>query len=230
MNPDERKCPCMPMCPNYGKCRQCIAAHAAYYTVPKCVKLMQEEMKKKHLHPSNPHLKKKLPERVGAYFENNPHAKLRTAAEALNITHWQLLDAMVGAVSVPVADFAEIYDQLQTLDGVMLHLDTGNAVLQLTTPLPSRNGQGQTAILSRESGDMSLTALVFPETLYAIFLVREYLPGDRESLSLALVGEDERIALSVYLRRCGANTIEETSKALFESLWNKYQANKGETT
>lgn len=58
MNPDELKCPCMPMCPNYGKCRQCIAAHAAYYTVPKCIKLMQEKMKREHLHPSNPHLKK----------------------------------------------------------------------------------------------------------------------------------------------------------------------------
>lgn len=230
MNPDELKCPCMPMCPNYGKCRQCIAAHGAYYTVPKCIKLMQERMKKNHLHPSNPHLKKTLPERVGEYFEKNPHARLRTAAEALNITHWQLLDAMEGAVAVPASDFGDIYDQLQGLDSVMLHLDTGSTALQLTTPLPPRNGQGQTAILSRESGDMRLTALVFPETLYALFLVRELLPGERESLSLALVGEDEQTALAIYLRRSVHNEIEERSRALFESLWNKYQTKKGETT
>lgn len=222
MNPDELKCPCMPKCPNYGKCRQCIAAHAAYYTVPKCVKLMQEKMKKYHLHPSNPHLKKTLPERVRDYFEKNPHARLRTAAEALNITHWQLLDAMERAVSVPVADFGEIYDQLQGLDSVMLHLDTGSTVLQLTTPLPLRKQHGGTAVVSRESMDMGLTALIFPETLYAIFLVRKHLPGDRESLSLALVGEDEKTALSIYLRRPDENAIEESSKALFESLWNKY--------
>ena len=230
MNPDELKCPCMPMCPNYGKCRQCIAAHAAYYTVPKCVKLMQEEMKKKHLHPSNPHLKKTLPERVKEYFERNPYSKLRTAAEALNITHWQLLDAMEGAVSVPVADFGDLYDQLQTLAQVMLHLDTGSAVLQLTTPLPPRHRHGATDIIKCESGDLGLTALMFPETLYAIFLVREYLPDHRESLSLAMVGEDERIALSIYLRRGGDQQIEEKSKALFQALWNKYQTNKGETT
>ena len=39
-------CPCMPQCPNYGKCRECIAAHAQYYTVPHCIKAMQEDMKK----------------------------------------------------------------------------------------------------------------------------------------------------------------------------------------
>lgn len=230
MNPHELKCPCMPMCPNYGKCRQCIAAHAAYYTVPKCIKLMQAEMKNNHLHPSNPHLKKTLPERVREYFEQNPNAHLRTAADALSITHWQLLDAMEGAVSVPVADFGDIYDQLQALDSMMLHLDTGSTVLQLTTALPPRYHQGQTAILSRKSGDMGLTTLVFPETLYAIFLVREQFLRGSESLSLALVGEDERIALSIYLRRGRESTIEEKSKALFESLWNKYQTNKGETT
>ena len=219
MNPDELKCPCMPMCPNYGKCRQCIAAHAAYYTVPKCVKLMQEKMKKNHLHPSNPHMKKTLPERVGEYFEKTPHAKLRTAAEALNITHWQLLDAMEGAVSVPTADFGEIYDQLQELDSVMLHLDTGSTVVQLTTPLPTRKQHGETMVISCDN----LTTLLFPKTLYAIFLVREYLPGGRESLSLALVGEDEKTALSIYLRRGNENQIEKKSKALFERLWNKYE-------
>lgn len=230
MNPDELKCPCMPMCPNYGKCRQCIAAHAAYYTVPKCIKLMQEEMKKNHHHPANPHLKKTLPERVGEYFEKNPDAKLRTVTEALNITHWQLLDAMEGARSVPVADFGDIYDQLRKLDSVMLHLDTGSTVLQLTTPLPPRKQHGGTVILSWESGDMGMSTLIFPQTLYAIFLVREYLPGDRESLSLALVGEDEKTVLSIYLRRENDKQIEKKSRALFELLWNKYQTNKGETT
>ena len=223
MNPEELKCPCMPMCPNYGKCRQCIAAHAAYYTVPKCVKLMQDKMKKNHLHPSNPHLKKTLPERVGEYFEKTPHAKLRTAADALNITHWQLLDAMEGAVSVPTADFGEIYDQLQELDSVMLHLDTGSTVVQVSTPLPPQNQQRDTAIIRRENGDMGLTVLIFPETLYAMFLVREHLPGNRETLSLALVGEDEKTALSIYLRRGNENQIEKKSKALFERLWNKYE-------
>lgn len=218
MNTEELKCPCMPMCPNYGKCRQCIAAHAAYYTVPKCVKLMQEDMKKNHLHPSNPHIRKTLPERVAEYYEKSPSAHLRTAAEALNITHWQLLDAMEGAVSVPVADLDEIYAELTTLDSVMLHLDTGSAVVQLTTALSQAMDRQGTKVISRPG----LTALLFPKDLYALFLVRERLLGDKESLSLALVGEDERIALSVYLRRSGENTIEESSKVLFEALWTKY--------
>lgn len=226
MNGDELNCPCMPMCPNYGKCRQCIAAHAAYYTVPKCVKLMQEKMKKEHLHPSNPHQKKTLPERVADYYEKYPCAKLRTAAEALNITQWQLLDAMEGSLSVPVDDFGEIYDRLQTLDSVMLHLDTGGAVFQLTTPLPMRKQLGDTVLLSREC----MTGLIFSEALYALFLVREQLAGDRESLSIALVGEEECIALSIYLCRGANHQIEEASKALFEMLWSKYQNNKGETT
>lgn len=222
MNTEELKCPCMPMCPNYGKCRQCIAAHAAYYTVPKCVKLMQEDMKKNHRHPSNPHLRKTLPERVAEYYEKNPSAHLRTAAEALNITHWQLLDAMDGAAAVPVADFDEIYTELAALESVMLHLDTGSAVVQLTTALPKAVRHQDTVVLNRQSGDVGLTALLFPQNLYAVFLVRERLLGDKESLSLALVGDDERIALSVYLRRSGENTIEERSKALFEALWTKY--------
>lgn len=223
MNQEELKCPCMPMCPNYGKCRQCIAAHAAYYTVPKCIKLMQEDMKKHHHHPSNPHLRKSLPERVGEYYERNPSAHLRTAAEALNITQWQLLDAMDGAIPVPVSDFPAIYDELKNLDSVMLHLDTGSAVLQLTTALPDPVNRQEVAVLSRQSGDMGLTALLFPRTLYAVFLVRENLLGGKESLSVALVGEDEKIALSVYLRRSDENTIEERSKALFEALWRKYK-------
>lgn len=219
MNTEELKCPCMPMCPNYGKCRQCIAAHAAYYTVPKCVKLMQEDMKKNHHHPTNPHIRKTLPQRVAEYYEKNPSAHLRTAAEALNITQWQLLDAMEGAVSVPVSDFDEIYRQLTALDSVMLHLDTGSAVVQLTLALPpAMDRQGAKVISSQ-----GLTALLFPESLYAVFLVRERLLGDRESLSLALVGEDERIALSIYLRRTGENTIEEKSRALFQALWEKYK-------
>lgn len=223
MNQEDLKCPCMPQCPNYGKCRQCIAAHAAYYTVPKCIKIMQEDMKKNHHHPSNPHLRKTLPQRVAEYYERNPHAHLRTAAEALNITHWQLLDAMEEAVSVPVSDLSRIYDALKALDSVMLHLDTGSAVLQLTTALPEVVRHQDTAVLNRQSGDMGLTALLFPQSLYAVFLVRERLLGGRESLSVALVGEDEKIALSIYLRRSTANTIEETSKALFEALWTKYQ-------
>ena len=54
-------------------------------------------------------------------------------------------------------------------------------------------------------------------------LVREVLYGGKESLSLAIVGEDEKIALSIYMRRSDANTIEPKSKALFESLWDKYK-------
>lgn len=218
MNTEELKCPCMPMCPNYGKCRQCIAAHAAYYTVPKCVKLMQEDMKKNHLHPSNPHLRKTLPQRVAEYYADHPAAHLRTAAEALHITHWQLLDAMEGALDVPVSDFDEIYRHLTALDSVMLHLDTGSTVLQLTTALPEAIDRQGTKVISRQG----MTALLFPQELYAVFLVRERLLGEKESLSLALVGEDERIALSIYLRRSDENTIEEKSRALFESLWSKY--------
>lgn len=216
MNPEELKCPCMPQCPNYGKCRQCIAAHAAFYTVPKCIKLMQADMKKNHRHPSNPHIRKTLPERVEEFYIHNPGAPLRTAAQALNITQWQLLDAMDGAVSVPVCDFDEIYAGLTMLPGVMLHVDTGSVVLRLTTPLPS------TKCMNHRSGDMELTSLLFPEDLYAVFLVREGLPGNQENLSLALVGEDEGIALSICLCRTSENTIEEKSKALFESLWEKY--------
>lgn len=208
----------MPQCPNYGKCRQCIAAHAAYYTVPKCVKLMQADMKKNHRHPTNPHIRRPLSQRVAEYYERNPAAHLRTAAEALGITHWQLLDAMAGAVAVPLSDLDGIYGALTALDSVMLHADTGGAVLQITTALPQAEERGGTKVISGGG----LTALLFPGELYAAFLVRERLLGDRESLSLALVGEDERIALSIYLRPTDTNTIEERSKALFETLWVKY--------
>lgn len=219
MSENNLKCPCMPQCPNYGKCRQCIAAHAAYYTVPKCVKLMQEEMKKNHLHPTNPHIRKSLPQRVAEYYEQHPNTHLRTAAEALNITQWQLLDAMEGAVSVPVADLDSIYAKLQRLERVMLHLDTGSAVLQLITALPEPVRHGDAMLLQCKGA----TSLVFPGTLYAVFLVRERLLGDKESLSIALVGEDERIDLSIYLRRSEELTIESNAKALFEALWTKYQ-------
>lgn len=217
-------CPCMPQCPNYGKCRQCIAAHAQFYTVPHCIKKMQEDMKKKHLHPSNPHIKKTLPERVAEFYEKNPDAHLRTAAETLKITEWQLLDAMPNAISVPVADFTAIYDELATLDKVMLHADTGSVVLQLVTALPAALDMKGTKIVKTESGDMSLTALLMANSFYAVFLVRETLCGGKESASIAIVGEDEKIALSIYLRReDGTNAIEARSKALFETLWNQYK-------
>ena len=214
----------MPQCPNYGKCRECIAAHAKFYTVPKCIKMMQEEMKQKHIHPSNPHVKKTLTERVAEFYAENPGAHLRTAAESLKITEWQLLDAMPEALSIPVSDFGEIYDELTALDSAMLHLDTGSAVLQLTTSLPKAMDMKGMKIVKRESGDMSLTSLIMAESFYAAFLVREKLYGGKESLSLAFLGEDEKIALSVYMRRSDANTIEQKSKALFEKLWDKYKA------
>ena len=216
-------CPCMPQCPNYGKCRECIAAHAAYYTVPHCIKNMQEDMKKNHLHPSNPHIRKTLSERVADYYASNPDSHLRTAAEALKITEWQLLDAFPTAISVPVSDFSAIYDELKTLDAVMLHLDTGSVVMQLVTSLPDALDMKGTKIVKAASGEMSLTSLLMTDSLYALFLVRETLYGGKESLSLALVGEDEKIALSIYLRRLSDQTmVEPKSKELFEKLWKKY--------
>ena len=133
---NEFTCPCMPQCPNYGKCRECILEHGKYYTVPKCVKLMQDEMKQKHIHPVNPHVKKPLAERISEFYEKNPGSHLRTVAEELKVTEWQVLDAMETAIPVPVEDFAEIYGKLRELDLVMLHLDAGSVVLQLTTALP----------------------------------------------------------------------------------------------
>lgn len=222
MENEELKCPCIPQCPNYGKCRECIAAHAKFYTAPKCVKLMQEEMKKNHLHPSNPHIRKTLPERIAEYYEQNPNVHLRTVAEELKITEWQLLDALPTAIPVPVEDFNEIYTVLTELKRVKLHLDTDGVILQLITSLPEATSQQGVTVVSLDGGDMSLTSLVFDKTLYGVFLVREKLCGNKEALSVALVNEDEKIALSVYLCRSEDNTIEEKSRELFEALWQKY--------
>ncbi len=219
---EELKCPCMPQCPNYGKCRECIAAHAKFYTVPHCVKLMQKEMKEKHLHPTNPHIKKTLPQRIEEFYAANPEAHLRSAAEELKITDWQLLDGLSTAVSVPVEDFDTVYNGLAALDKVMLHLDTGSAVLQLTCSLPAAMDMKGTKIIKTASGEMELTSLLFPKNLYAIFLVREKLYGGKESLSVAFINEDESTALSIYLRRGADNTVEPRSKEFFEGLWAKY--------
>ncbi len=216
------KCPCMPQCPNYGKCRECIAAHAKFYTAPKCIKIMQEEMKINHLHPSNPHIKKTLPERVKEYYEQHTDTHLRTAAEELKITEWQLLDAMETAASVPKEDFKEIYNQLSSLDSVMLHLDTGGVLMQITMPLPEIVDRQGVDIIRGKVEDISVTSLVFEKEIYALFLVREKLCGGKESLSLAVVGKDEKISLSIHLRRTAENSIEPIAKELFEALWTKY--------
>ena len=213
----------MPQCPNYGKCRQCIAAHAEYYTVPHCIKKMQEDMKRNHLHSFNPHIKKTLPERIAEYYVKNPTAHLRNVAEELKISEWQLLDAMPSAISIPISDFAEIYEELRLLEKVMLHLDTGAVLLHLTMKLPKATDQNEIKIINHTAVEMSVTSLIFRDTLYAVFLVREQFEGSRESLSVALVGEDEKIALSIYLCRSDQNTIEEKSKSCFEALWNKYK-------
>lgn len=218
----ELKCPCMPQCPNYGKCRECIEAHAKFYTVPHCVKTMQKEMKEKHLHPSNPHMKKTLPERIAEFYAANPEAHLRTVAEELNITEWQLLDGMEKTASVPAEDVDGILDALAELDKVMLHVDTGSVLLQLACKLPKPVDMKGTKLIKAAEGDMELTSLIFSKSFYAVFLVREILYGGKESLSFAFVGEDEKIALSVYLRRGADNTVEPKSKALFEELWAKY--------
>lgn len=223
MDNEKLKCPCMPQCPNYGKCRECIAAHAEFYTVPHCIKRMQEDMKKNHRHPSNPHIKKTLPERIEEFYEKNPNVHLCTVAEALKITEWQLLDAIPTAVSIPVDDFGKIYDKLKELNKVKLHLDAGGVLIQLTTPLPEMAEHQGTKIISRKSGDMSLTSLIFEKSLYAIFLVREVLCGGKESLSVALINEEEKTALSIYLCRSDESTIEPKAKELFEELWTKYR-------
>ena len=223
MENDKLKCPCRPQCPNYGKCRECIAAHAEYYTVPHCIKAMQEEMKKNHYHASNPHIKKTLPERIAEFYENNPDSHLRTVAEQLKITEWQLLDAMPEAVSVPVAEFGTLYEKLKELDSVMLHLDTGSVLMQLTMKLPDAMDRQGIKIVSRKSEEMSVTSLLFAESFYAVFLVRETICGGKESFSVALVGEDEKIALSIYLRRSEEKTIETKARELFEELWFKYK-------
>ena len=179
-------------------------------------------MKKNHLHPINPHRKTTLAERVAEYYADHPDSHLRTVAEELKVTDWQLLDAMPTAVSVPVADFGAIYDALTELPEVMLHLDTGSVVVQLTTPLPKAMDRMGMKIVKQDSDAMSLTSLLMSGSFYAMFLVREVLYGGKESLSIAILGEDEKIALSIYLRRTAENTIEPQSKALFEALWSKY--------
>ena len=172
--------------------------------------------------PCKPHIPKTLTERIAEYYQNNPNAHLRTVAETLNITEWQLLDAMPEAISVPVSDFGAIYDELKTLNSVMLHMDTGSVVMQVVTSLPDAMDMKGMKIVKAESGEISLTSLLMSDAFYAIFLVRERLYGGKESLSFALVGKDEKIALSIYLRRLPDNTMEPASKALFEKLWSQY--------
>lgn len=222
MDNEKMKCPCMPQCPNYGKCSECIGAHAKFYTAPKCIKIMHEEMKRNHLHPSNPHIKKALPDRVAEYYQQHPDTHLRTAAEELKITEWQLLDAMKTAVSVPKEDFKEIYNKLKSLNSVMLHLDTGGVLMQITMPLPDIIDRQGIDIISSNSEDFSVTSLIFEKEIYALFLVRETLCGGKESLSFAIVGENEKISLSIYLRRTAENLIESNAKELFEAFWTKY--------
>lgn len=214
-------CPCMPQCPNYGNCRVCIAEHAKYYTMPKCVRMMCEDMKKNHIHAKNPHAKGTLTERIADFYAKNPSEHLRTVAEALKITDWQLLDAHPSALPVPVSDFSEVYDKLKTLPKVLLHIDTGSVVLQLETQLPDAMKMRDTVIVKRSDGDMALTSLLFPTSFYAMFLVRESLYG-KESLSVAIVGEDEKIALSIYMRRTLDGVIDSPSREVFEALWSKY--------
>ena len=214
------RCPCMPQCPNYGKCRICIATHAKFYTPPHCVKRMMEEMKKNHLHPSNPHIKKTLSERVKEYFEKNAEARLREASEELKITQWQLLDAMEATVSIPVSDFPLVYEKFALLDKVILHVETDGALLQIETKLPEIKTMNDVSVL--KTAETSLTALLFHKNIYAVFLVREKLHG-RESLSLAVIGENEKNAISFYLAHNENGDIEEKSKAIFEALWQTYQ-------
>ena len=221
-NNEKNFCPCNPKCPNFGNCRDCIAAHAKFYTVPKCIKMMQEEMKENHIHPSNPHIQKTLSQRIDEFYAENPGAPLRSVAESLKITEWQLLDAMKDAISVPKEDFDSIYSELTKLDAVMFHADTGSVVLQLATHIPDAMDMNGIKIVKTQSGEMSLTSLLMKKDFYDIFLVRETLYGGKESLSFAIVGEDEKIALSIYMRRSDANTIEIKSKELFEKLWTKY--------
>lgn len=216
-------CPCMPQCPNYGKCRVCIASHAEYYTMPHCIKTMLEDMKKNHKHPVNPHMKKSLPERISEFYEKNPHEHLRTVAENLKITEHQLLEAHPNAVSVPLSDFDSAYEKLAELEKVLLHVDSGSVLIQVETALPKMMKMKSTVIVKNESDGMNLTSLLFTDNFYSMFLVRESLYG-KESMSLAIVGEDEKIALSVYMRRDEDGKIEEKSRAVFEELWQKYNS------
>ena len=99
---------------------------------------------------------------------------------------------------------------------------TGSVVVQLTTALPTSMDMNGIKVLKAQSGEMQLTSLLMKKDFYDLFLVRETLYGGKESLSIAIVGEDEKIALSVYMRRSDANTIEAKAKDLFEKLWTKY--------
>ena len=221
------KCPCMPQCPNYGKCRICIATHAKFNTPPHCVKRMMEDMKENHLHPINPHMKKTLTERIAEFYEKEPGAHLRSVASSLKITEWQLLNAFPNAISVPVSEFSSVYEQLASLDRELLHADTGSVLLQVETKLPPLAEMGGTKILKSVKDGMTLTSLLFPEGFYALFLVKESLYG-KESLSLAIVDEDEKISLSIYLPHDKEKNIESNAKELFDKLWKNYK--KGENS
>ena len=82
-----------------------------------------------------------------------------------------------------------VYEALTELPEVMLHLDTGSVVVQLTTALPKALDRMGMKILKQDSGSMSLTSLLMSGSFYAVFLVREVLCGGKESLSIAIVGE-----------------------------------------
>lgn len=193
MEKNDLACPCNPQCPNYGKCRQCIAMHARFYTPPHCVKWMLEDMKKNHIHPINPHIKKSLKERVNDYFRENANATLKDAAIALKITEWQLLDAMDRAVAVPKNEFLLIYNEFATFDKVLLHINKGCSLIQVETKLLPLDKDG-VCVLKKDN----LTMMIFESEIYACFLVKEYL-HDRNCYSLAIVDEDENVSLSIYL-------------------------------
>lgn len=227
----ELRCPCKPQCPNYGKCRQCIAAHARFNTPPFCVKSMLEDMKKNHKHASSPHIRKSLPERVAEYYQQNPGTHLRTAAMALKITEWQLLDAYDQAIPVPVSDLAAVYSRLSELDSVLLHVDTGSVLLQVETKLPALSDMKGIKVGKTTGDGISLTSLLFEENIYALFLVRETLYG-KESASLAIINnEDEKISLSIYLPhdREDKTHLQPAARTVFDELWNHYVTEKGET-
>lgn len=94
--------------------------------------------------------------------------------------------------------------------------------MQVTMPLPEIVDRQGVDIIRGKAEDISVTYLVFEKEIYALFLVREKLCGGKESLSLAVVGKDEKISLSIHLRRTAENSIELIAKELFEALWTKY--------
>ena len=214
-------CPCYPQCPNYGKCRVCIATHAKFYTPPHCVKWMQEKMKKEHIHPSNPHLKKTLAERIAEACEKTPGIHIRELATTLKVTEWQIVNDMPGSVSVPKEAFGEVYAAFAELDHVLLHIDGGAAVMQVTTKLPPLTSMQSIGVVKTGNDEMSLTGLILQDSIYAMFLVRENLYG-KESLSLAIVDEDEKISLSIYLPK-NDGVIDPAAKACFEQLAERFK-------